>query len=124
MLAKLRRGTWQTPGDGSGIVSRIHVRDLAALALAALAPTHRGATFVVGDHAPAPIGEVADWICTRLGLPPPPSIPLDQSPESLRRGRAVDAREALARLGVTLRYATYREGLAEALDGEVAEREH
>ncbi|HEU4411892.1 MAG TPA: NAD(P)H-binding protein [Polyangiaceae bacterium] len=114
---RLLAGGFRLTGDGSGVLSRIHLDDLAALTLAALDPAQRGETFVVGDLAPAPQLEVVSWLCQRLGLPLPPSAPPDQVHPSLRGGRAVDPRRALARLGVTLRYPTYREGFAAALAG-------
>lgn len=114
---RLLAGNFRLSGDGSNPISRIHLDDLASLALAALDPAHRGETFVVGDLAPVPQLEVVTWLCDRLGLPLPPSAPLDQVHPTLRGGRAVDPRRALTRLGVTLRYPTYREGFAAAISG-------
>jgi nucleoside-diphosphate-sugar epimerase len=114
---RLLRNAYNLPGNGSNVTSRIHVADLAAILLAALERGPRGATYVVGDLEPAPQREVVEWLCKRLGLALPPSIPLEQAPETLRSSRAVDSREALEALGVTLRYPTYREGFGAALDG-------
>ncbi len=114
---RLLAGGFRLTGDGSAAISRIHLDDLASLLLAALDPTLRGETFVVGDLAPVPQREAVAWLCERLGLPLPPSAPPDQVHPTLRGGRAVDPRRALARLGVTLRYPTYREGFAAALEG-------
>ena len=55
---------------------------------------------------------VVEWVCARHGVPLPPSQPWDQVHETLRADRAVDSRRARESLGVTLRYPTYREGMA------------
>lgn len=111
-------GAYRLPGDGSGVVSRIHVADLATLILASLERDAERRTFVVGDACPAPQLEVVTWLCARLGLPMPPSVALEDAPRSLRRNRAVDATEALASLGVQLQYPSYREGFPACLADE------
>ena len=107
---RVLEGAHRIPGDGSSYVSRIHVEDLAALVLAA--PGAPGETFVVGDAEPAPHRDVVAFVCDRHGVPMPPSVPLDQVHESLRGDRRVDGSRALARLGVELRYPSYRVGMA------------
>jgi nucleoside-diphosphate-sugar epimerase len=110
---RLARGDFRLSGDGSRFGSRIHVADLAELLLASAETP--GETFVVGDHEPCRQRELVSWLCGRLGLPFPASAPLEQVHETLRRNRRVDSARALGRLGVTLRYPSYREGLADAL---------
>lgn len=107
---RMQRGEHRLPGDGSQMLSRIHVYDLAQIALAAAAV--RGETFVVGDAEPAPHAEVVRFICDTYGLAWPESDPLTSVHASLRADRAVDARRVREVLGVTLRYPTYREGMA------------
>jgi nucleoside-diphosphate-sugar epimerase len=107
---RLVRGDFKLSGDGSRYGSRIHVEDLAELLLASAASP--GETFVVGDLEPCPQREMVQWLCEQLGLPFPPSAPLDQVHETLRRNRRIDSSRALARLGVTLKYPTYRTALA------------
>lgn len=107
---RVASGRYRLPADGSRVVSRIHVDDLAALAFAALERGVRGRVLVVGDDAPVPQREVVAWLAERLGVPMPASVPLDEVDESLRADRAVDASEAKRALGVSLRYPTYREG--------------
>lgn len=109
---RLERGELRLSGDGSRYTSRIHVEDLAALLLAsARAP---GETFVVGDLEPCRQIDMVRWLCEQLGLALPGSAPLEQVHETLRRNRRVDGSRALARLGVELKYPSYREGFAEA----------
>jgi nucleoside-diphosphate-sugar epimerase len=112
---RLREGGYRLAGDGSNVISRIHVDDLAALALAALDRGRRGETYVVGDLAPVPQIEVVRWLVDRLGIPMPGSAPPEALHPTLRGSRAVDPSRALSDLGVTLRYPTYREGFAAAL---------
>jgi nucleoside-diphosphate-sugar epimerase len=106
---RLRRGDFKLSGDGSRYGSRIHVEDLAALLLASAATP--GETFVVGDLEPCRQRDMVTWLCHQLNLPFPASAPLSEVHETLRRNRRVDSSRALERLGVTLRFPTYREGL-------------
>lgn len=103
-------GAHRIPGDGSRALSRIHVEDLASFVLASEAV--RGETFVVGDAEPAPHGEVVRWICDAHRVPLPQAIPLEEAHETLRADRRVDAGRAREVLGVTLRYPSYRDGMA------------
>ncbi len=107
---RVRAGKHRVPGDGTQFVSRIHVEDLASLVLAALAQPRRE-TYVVGDLEPAAHGAVVDFVCAEWGCPRPPHVPLEQSDETLRGDRRVDPRRALAELGVTLAYPSYRDGM-------------
>lgn len=110
---RLQRGDFKLSGDGSRFGSRIHVEDLAELLLASAATP--GETFVVGDLEPCRQRELVSWLCARLDLPFPASAPLDEVHETLRRNRRVDASRALRRLGVTLRFPSYRQGLESAV---------
>jgi nucleoside-diphosphate-sugar epimerase len=112
---RLRAGTYRVPGDGQNCISRLHLDDLATLVLAAFARGRPGETYVVGDLAPVPQIEVVRFLCERLGVPVPPSLPLAEVSPTLRGDRQVDPSRALRDLGVTLRYPTYREGFAACL---------
>lgn len=107
---RLLAGTYRLVEDGARHVSRIHVDDLAVLALAALERAAPGSTYVVGDHGPATQRQVTEWLCARLGLALPPSASEGDAPSPFRGDRRIDGGRALRELGVTLRYATYREG--------------
>lgn len=112
---RLARGDYRLPGDGAGTVSRIHVEDLAAATLAALVRGPRGAALVAADATPVPQIEAVRFLCERLGLPLPPSVPLAQAPESLRGDRAIDSARLRAALDLTLRFPGYREGFTDCL---------
>jgi nucleoside-diphosphate-sugar epimerase len=105
---RLQRGDFKLSGDGSRYGSRIHVEDLAELLLASAHTP--GETFVVGDLEPCRQIDMVRWLCEQLGLPLPASAPLEQVHETLRRNRRIDASRALQRLGVSLKYPSFREG--------------
>jgi nucleoside-diphosphate-sugar epimerase len=117
--ARVLRGEHRIPGDGSRYLSRIHVEDLAQLVLASLPPA---STMVVGDLEPAPHGDVVRFISEAYGVPMPPFVPLESVHESLRADRRVDGSRALAASAVTLRYPSYRDGMAPAATGLSAKR--
>ena len=110
---RLQRGDFRLSGDGSRYGSHIHVADLAELLLASAATPRE--TFAVGDLEPCRQIDIVTWLCERLALPLPPSAPLETVHETLQRNRQVDGARALRRLGVSLLYPTYREGLAGAI---------
>jgi nucleoside-diphosphate-sugar epimerase len=101
-------------GDGTSHVSRIHVLDLVAAIVAAAGSAITGAINVADDD-PAPIGEVADAVAARLGLPPPPRVPAAAVPAEVAGMLTADRRIANRRLreelGVALRYPSWRNGL-------------
>jgi nucleoside-diphosphate-sugar epimerase len=105
---RLARGEFRLSGDGTRYASRIHVEDLAELLLASAATP--GETFVVGDLEPCRQIEMVGWLCSELRLPLPASAPLAEVHETLRRNRRIDGSRALARLGVTLKYPSFRDG--------------
>jgi hypothetical protein len=112
---RVLRGEHRIPGDGTQTLSRVHAEDLAQLALSTAEA--RGETFVVGDREPAPHIEVVRFICSAYRVPLPESAPLETLHASLRADRAVDPTRALATLGVTLRYPSYRQGMAPEATG-------
>lgn len=114
---RLREGNFAIPGDGTGVVSRIHVDDLAHIISAVFHQQRRGETFVVGDLCPATHQEVVGWLCEELQMPMPPRTPLEEVSAQLKSSRSVDPHRALKELGVTLKYPTYKEGF-KALIGQ------
>lgn len=113
---RLRKGDYKIPGDGTNMVSRIHVRDLASLVLAAFASESSQKTYVVGDLKPASHNEIVHWLCEKMKIDLPPSGSIDEMPPHLRVSREVDASRALSELQVTLEYPTYVEGFSAMLD--------
>jgi nucleoside-diphosphate-sugar epimerase len=111
------RGEHRIPGDGTRCLSRIHVDDLAQLVIASAWLPRAARLMVVGDREPAPHVDVVRFVCEQYGVPMPPFVPLESVHESLRADRRVDGSRALAELGVTLRYPSYREGMAPSATG-------
>jgi nucleoside-diphosphate-sugar epimerase len=118
LVDRIRAGTYRVIGDGTSHVGRIHVVDLVAAIVAAGTSGVTGAINVADDD-PAPIGEVADAVAARLGLPPPPRVPADAVPAEVAGMLTADRRIANRRLrdelGVVLRYPSWRDGLAAEL---------
>jgi nucleoside-diphosphate-sugar epimerase len=118
LTERIRAGAYRVVGDGTSHVSRIHVVDLVAAIIAAGASTVTGAVNAADDD-PAPIGEVADAVAARLGLPPPPRVPVAAVPPEVAGMLTADRRIANRRLrdelGVALRYPSWRDALDDEL---------
>ena len=110
---RMRAGTYRIVGDGTAHVSRIHVEDLATAILAAGRSAISGAVNIADDD-PAPIGEVADALAARLGLPPPPRVAPSAVDPEVAGMLTADRRIANARmkreLGVVLKFPSWRDG--------------
>jgi nucleoside-diphosphate-sugar epimerase len=118
---RIESGNFRIPGDGKGIVSRIHVADLAQLILGIFRLARegkRGEVFVAADDTPVPQIEAIEWLCRRLGRPTPPHVPLNQAPETLRHDRAIDNRRIKSWTGLALLYPSYREGFEACITGD------
>ena len=122
-IDQVKAGTARRIDKPGQVFSRIHVEDIAATVLAALArPTARpapGAVYNVADDLPAPTAEVIAYACELLAVQVPPLVPWAEiSPTMSAMARSFYAENRRVRndrikreLGVTLRYPTYREGL-------------
>lgn len=120
------RGPFQKVRDGSArriikpgqVFSRIHVEDIAQVLAASIARPNPGAIYNVCDNEPAPPQDVIEEAARLLGLPPPPAVTIEDAdlpPMALafyRDNRRVRNDRIRRELGVTLKYPTYREGLA------------
>lgn len=98
------------------VFNRIHVTDLGRIVAAAMM---QGATgpILASDLEPAPPQDLITHACALLGRDPPPEIPFEAArlSEMAQSFYAENKRlrpARLAELGVTLRYPTWREGLA------------
>lgn len=101
-------------GIGSGVVSRVHVDDLAALIEGGIFADIRGA-WPVADEAPCSTEEIVRW-CQRVwGLPPVEII----SGNSIA-GRKVDGTKIREILGMQLKYPSWQTGIAASLAEEQA----
>jgi nucleoside-diphosphate-sugar epimerase len=94
------------PRGAGGVVSRVHVDDLAALLDAGIDSQLAGAWPVADDH-PAASEDVVNWCANYMGLELP-DISRVGKPIS---GRTVDGRKIRELLGVEFRYPSYRTGI-------------
>ncbi len=105
------------------VFGRIHVDDIAEAVRASMARPAAGAVYNLTDDDPAPPQEVIAEACRLLGVAPPPEIPWEQAKATLSPmaqsffadNKRVRNDRIKTELGVTLRYPSYREGLASIL---------
>ena len=122
---RIKDGEFHVPGTGENVVSRVHVTDLAAIALGVIAAPQaivRGKIFVVADDTPVPQIEAIRWLCERLQVAVPTSLPIDQVAPTLRHDRAVDNARIKSALSLELKFPSYREGFAACLAAEEISR--
>lgn len=99
--------------------NRIHVADLADIALAAAEHGPAQSVYNAADGHPLPMGVYYRALAERLGCPPPPEIDWATAEESfsaarlsfLRESRRLDNRRLREQLGFTLRYPDIESGL-------------
>ena len=107
----MRNGRFRLSRARLRYVSRIHVDDLAEVVATAMVQGIEGA-YPVADELPASSHEVATFCAQLLGLEMPPSVPDEDLSETRRSDRRVNGRAILDLLGYSLRYPTFREGIA------------
>lgn len=117
----MRQGKFLLLGEGENYVSRIHVDDLAALTEAALLADLTGA-WPAADLEPARSRDIAAYCAALLGIAMPRSAEAHELSETRRANRRVDGRAVCARLGITLQYPSFREGISQALAAESDEK--
>ncbi len=116
---RVKAGTARRIDKPGQVFSRVHVEDIAAAVLAAMAQPPAGAIYNVVDDLPASNSEVIAYACELLGVPVPSVIPWDEAAPTMSamarsfytENRRVRNDRLKRTLGVTLRYPTYREGL-------------
>ncbi|HKH96875.1 MAG TPA: SDR family oxidoreductase [Beijerinckiaceae bacterium] len=117
-LAQLAAGTATRIVKPGQVFNRIHVDDIAAALAASLDRPRPGAVYNVADDEPAPPQDVVAYAASLAGVAPPPEIPFAQASLSpmarsfYAETKRVSNRLLKQELGLTLRYPTYREGLA------------
>ena len=125
---RIKTGTYQIvtlPGEPLW-TNRIHVEDIATVVLAALKKGRPGEIYLVADDRPSTAEEYAHFIADLIGAPRPPVT----SHEEAFRRRGISATrfteskrckngKIKSELGVTLKYPTFREGIAASLSGSM-----
>lgn len=118
---KVRDGTARRIIKPGQVFSRIHVEDIAQVLAASMKRPNPGRVYNLCDDDPAPPEDVLAHAAELLGLPLPPAIAYDEA-DMTPMARSFYAENKRVRndrikteLGVRLRYASYREGLAALL---------
>jgi nucleoside-diphosphate-sugar epimerase len=99
-------------GTRSGVVSRIHVEDLAALIEAGIFSDLEGA-WPVADDEPCATAEIAEWLGESREMKQPDSTSTDTT-----RGRRVDGRKIRELLAIELIYRSWRTGIPASIEQE------
>lgn len=120
-FAKVRAGTARRIVKPGQVFSRTHVEDIAQVLAASIDNPNPGAVYNVCDDDPAPPEEVIAHAAALLGLPVPDAEDIATA-EMTPMARSFYAESKRVRndrikteLGVSLKYPTYRDGLAALL---------
>lgn len=120
-FSKVRNGTARRVIKDGQVFSRTHVEDIAQVVLASIKHPNAGAAYNVCDDDPAPPQDVIAHAAELLEMPVPSAIAYEDA-EFTPMARSFYAENKKVRnnrikdeLGVTLKYPTYREGLAALL---------
>lgn len=102
-------------GTGSGVVSRIHVEDLAALIEAGISSDLERA-WPVADNEPCSTAEIAEWLEKIQEIKR-----VDSFSTVTTHGRRVDGRKIRELLGVELTHQSWRTGIPASIEEENSE---
>ncbi len=125
-LEDVRRGTARRVVKPGHSFSRIHRDDIARAVVAAARQDRVGARVLhLVDDEPAANADVVAEAARLLGVAPPPAVPFEEASAAMSpmgrsfwaENRRVANATTKAALGITWRYPTYREGLAQILKG-------
>lgn len=106
-------------GAGSGMVSRIHVDDLARIVEAGIFSDIEG-VWPVADDAPCPSLEIVQWCAESLGLAMAAGQNITGPGAAAPLGRKVDGRKIRQILRVPLQYPSWRAGIEASIAEENA----
>ena len=117
-FAKVRSGRARRILKPGQVFSRIHVEDIAQVLAASMRAPDPGAIYNLCDDDPAPPQDVIAYAAELLGLPLPEAVNFEDA-EMSQMARSFYAESKRVRndrikndLGITLRYPSYRHGLA------------
>jgi nucleoside-diphosphate-sugar epimerase len=121
-LDALRAGKARRIVKPGQVFNRIHVDDLASAVIASMRAPALAGIYNVSDDEPAPADEVVAYAARLLGIEPPPAVAFEDArlppfaAHFYAECKRVRNERMKQRLGVELRYPTYREGLAAIRD--------
>ena len=116
-LLGVKRGKARRLVKQGQVFNRIHVDDIAQTLRASMLAPEAGQLFNISDDEPAPPQDVVSFACELLGIEPPPEVKFEEADLSpMARSfygecKRVRNERIKKRLGITLKYPTYREGL-------------
>ena len=120
-LETIKRGKARRLVKEGQVFNRIHVEDIAQILFASMQKPDAGQLFNISDDEPAPPQDVVSYACQLLGIEPPPEVKFEEA-ELTPMARSfygeckrVKNECIKKKLGITLKYPTYREGLKELL---------
>jgi nucleoside-diphosphate-sugar epimerase len=111
-------------GDGGGVWSWIHLDDAAAATVAAVERGRRG-IYNITDDEPAAVSQWLPYMADALGAKPPMRVPVwlgrlaagEVAVRWMTEGRGSSNEKAKRELGWQPRWASWRDGFRDALDG-------
>jgi nucleoside-diphosphate-sugar epimerase len=116
IVDRVRRGLLALgPGDDAWM-NFCHLDDAVASVLAVLDRGVAGTIYHASDACPAPRREVVQWVAGRLGIAPP--VAAEGAAGGRGAHRRIRADWTRERLGIALRYPSYREGVEAQLAAE------
>jgi nucleoside-diphosphate-sugar epimerase len=116
----IRQRKFPLVGNGAGLVSMLHMDDLATGTLAAIEHGRPGEIYNIVDDEPAPVREWLPFLAGKLGAPPPRKVPawlvkLIASPAAvamMTQARGASNAKAKRELSWAPSHRTWREGFA------------
>ena len=127
-LDRLRDGSARRIVGPAVVFNRSPVDDIVGAVMAGMERPSVTGALNVSDDEPAPPADVVEHAAGLLAVEPPPAVPLEEADLSstgrsfYEENKRVSNQRLVADLGYTLRYPTYREGLAAILRDESGRR--
>ncbi|QRM31690.1 SDR family oxidoreductase [Microvirga sp. VF16] len=121
-LVKVADGTARSIVKKGQVFNRIHTADIAQILMASIERASPNAIYNVADDEPGPPQDVIAYAAELLGREPPPEVPFEEADMTpMARSFYADNKRVRntrikTKLGVTLRYPSYREGLQALLE--------
>jgi 2-alkyl-3-oxoalkanoate reductase len=116
LIGPVRKRQFPIIGDGSGMMTFVHLDDAAAATVLALERNTNGVYNIVDDE-PAPVRDWLPVLASALGGKPPRHFPvwlgrmiMGEGLRMMTEARGASNAKAKAELGWTLRYPSWREG--------------
>ncbi len=125
-VERVRSGAPVPAAEEAPASNRIHAQDVARVCVAAALRGKDGSVYNVSDGNPGTITQYYNAVADLLGVPRPPSIPMEEARRVLGKGilsflsesKRVDSRKLREELGLELLYPDLSSGLAASLESE------